>query len=138
MKLSNLKILLVEHDPFVADAFQKHFKSWGCLLVGVGSAKEGIRQLEKKNFDVIASENELLGNNGLVFFKHVKSLIPEAVTILITNYRDLIRVPKTLESVVDNIIEKPFPFGEFLTIISRHLEKQSEKFEIVSHIVRTG
>lgn len=126
LKLSNLKILLAEHDPFIADAFQKFFKSRGCVLIVVESDEKGIHLLEKENFDVIASELELLRSSGLGFFKRVKSLNPEAVKILITNYRDLTRVPKAIGSVVDDIIEKPFPFGEFLEIISRHIKIQKE------------
>ena len=132
MKLSNLKILLVEYDPFVADAFHKFFKSMGCFFVIVESAKEGIRLLEKENFDVIASENELLGNNGLVFFRHVKSLNPNAVSILITNYNDPIRFSRPLRFVLDNTIEKPFPFGEFLNIVARHVKVPAERSKIIS------
>ena len=104
----------------------------------VGSAEKGIHLLEKENFDVIASEFELLGSKGLGFFQRVISLNPEAVKILITNYRDLIRVPEALGSVVDDIIEKPFPFGEFLHIISRHIKIQAEKSKIISFPAQTG
>lgn len=138
MKLSNLKILLAEHDPFIADAFQIFFLSRRCVLVVVESAEKGIHLLEKENFDVIASEFELLGKKGIGFFKRVNSLNPEAVKILITNYRDLNRVPEALGSVVDDIIEKPFPFGEFLEIISRHISIQSEQSKIVSLVAQAG
>ena len=68
----------------------------------------------------------------------MKNLNPEAVKILITNYRDMIRVPKAIGSIVDDIIEKPFPFVEFLEIISRHIKVQAEQSKIGSFPVQKG
>jgi two-component system response regulator FlrC len=120
----NLKILLAERDSFIRHALQEYFQSKGWLFVAVESAEEGIRLLEKENFDVIVSEYELPGIDGMKFFKRVTIANPNTVKLLITNYGDIDLVSKVLKSDVDDIIEKPFSFEMFLKILVKHIEKK--------------
>jgi DNA-binding NtrC family response regulator len=94
------------------------------MFVAVESAEEGIRLLEKENFDVIVSEYELPGIDGLKFFKRVTVANPNTVKLLITNYGDIDLVSEVLKSDVDDIIEKPFSFEMFLKILVKHIEKK--------------
>ena len=122
--LQNLKILLAERDSFIRHALQVFFQSKGCLFVAVESAEEGILFLEKENFDVIVSEYELPGIDGVKFFKRVTIANPNTVKLLITNYGDIDLVSEVLKSDVDDIIEKPFSFEMFLKILVKHIEKK--------------
>ena len=90
----------------------------------VESAEEGIRFLEKENFDVIVSEYELPGIDGVKFFKRVTIANPNTVKLLITNYGDIDLISEVLKSDVDDIIEKPFSLEMFLKILVKHIEKK--------------
>ena len=122
MELPNLKILLAEHDPWITDAFERFFRCKGCFLVTVNSTEDGIGLLEKEQFDVVASEYELSGEEGLEIFKCAKSSNPDAVKILIINYGHPDPVPEEYKYAVDGIIEKPFPFQMFLEILSGRIQ----------------
>ena len=121
MEMPNLKILLAEHDPWIADAFERFFSCKGCFLVTVNSIQDGVGLLEKERFDVVASEYELSGKKGLQIFKIAKSANPDSVNILITDYGQPDPVPGEFKTDVDGIIEKPFPFEEFLGILAKHI-----------------
>ena len=123
-ELQNLKILFAERDSFIRHALQVFFQSKGCSFVAVESAEEGIRFLEKENFDVIVSEYELPGIDGVKFFKRVTIANPNTVKLLITNYGDIDLISEVLKSDVDDIIEKPFSLEMFLKILVKHIEKK--------------
>jgi DNA-binding NtrC family response regulator len=101
-----LKILLAERDLFIRHALQEYFQSKDCMFVAVESAEEGIRLLEKENFDVIVSEYELPGIDGVEFFKRVTVANPNTVKLLITNYGDIDLVSEVLKSDVDDITSR--------------------------------
>ena len=127
MEIPNLKILLAEHDPWIADAFERFFSCKGCFLVTVNSIQDGVGLLEKERFDVVASEYELSGKSGLKIFKKAKSANPDSVNILITDYGQPDPVPVEYKTDVDGVIEKPFPFEQFLEILAKHIGNDGDE-----------
>jgi len=125
VELSNLKILLVEPDPLMADTFYNFFKNNNCFFTTTKSAEGGARLLEMQTFDVLISEHELPEHDGLTFFTGVTGLNSNAVKILITNYGD--PDPQGSASAVDDIIIKPFSFEVFCKVLLRHLKKRGLK-----------
>lgn len=118
--LADLKILLIESDLFIRDALQKAFENIGCFVHTVGSAEDGFDSLGKEHFDIIMSDIDLPGMDGLEFFKSAAPRYRQALKVLIAGYGDIDPLSTAFEFGIDQIFEKPFALTTVLDALTRH------------------
>lgn len=123
-KIAGKSILLVESNQILSSVLQNAFVNYECRLVSVESAAKGLRLLKEASFDIIISDFNLPGIDGLEFFRFAASLCPAAVNIMITAYGDVDPVSRAYNAGVNGVIEKPFSFTALLAIISKHIPDQ--------------
>ena len=123
--LNGLKILLIEGDQFIRDALKISLLARGCSLTTANSAMEGLNLVEENFFDVIICDFELYGMNGFEFYKLASGYCKKSIKIMIVGYGDIDPMSKVFEYGINDIIEKPFPFGSLLDTISKHLKDKT-------------
>lgn len=123
-KLQGLKILLVGNDPCIREALTTALRDEGCRVDGVSSTADGLRGLKKESFDVIISDFNLPGVNGLEFLKTANRQCPAAIKIMLAAYGDVDPMSKAFKCGIDDVIEKPFPFESLLYTISKQLVRK--------------
>jgi diguanylate cyclase (GGDEF)-like protein/PAS domain S-box-containing protein len=89
-------ILLVDDDENVVRSLQRLLLLEGYVVLGAGSAVEGLELLSLNRVAVIVSDFRMPGMNGAEFLGRVKELYPETVRIVLSAHADL-------ESVTDAI-----------------------------------
>ncbi|MGH7195666.1 MAG: response regulator [Candidatus Saccharimonadales bacterium] len=105
------KILLVEPDKFLAEAYQKALAAAGYDVVLATGAQDAIHEADQQTPDLIILELQMAGHNGLEFLYEFRS------------YPEWQRVPVIINSLVpptetdENIV-----FWDYLNI-SAHLYK---------------
>jgi DNA-binding NtrC family response regulator len=88
-KVKKATTLLVDDDQLIRDSMRLAFRSQACFIQVVESAEAALRILNKVSFDVIISDLELPGINGLEFLKQVRASHPNSIALLISaNGRD--------------------------------------------------
>lgn len=102
------KILCVDDEPHILRALQwllkKEFE-----VVTATSAGEGIRLLQRNDFDVVISDQRMPGITGVEFLREVRKSSPRAVRILLTGYAELDAMVRSVnESEVFRFITKPW------------------------------
>ena len=102
------KILCVDDEPHILRALQwllkKEFE-----VVTATSAGEGIRLLQRNDFDVVISDQRMPGITGVEFLREVRKSAPRAVRILLTGYAELDAMVRSVnESEVFRFITKPW------------------------------
>jgi DNA-binding response OmpR family regulator len=125
--LAELKILLIEPDPFLKDALQKAFGNIGCFVDVAGSAEEGFGMLDMKEFDIIMADIDLPGIDGLEFFIRAGSQCRRALKVVIAGYGDIDPVSTASEFGIDQIFEKPFALTTVLDALTGHFRALQQR-----------
>jgi len=138
LKLKNLKTLLIDDNVIVRDTMQMIFTQKGCLLKAYETAEEGLQALGKERFDIIISDFQLPGIDGVEFFKGAIRSHPDTVRILISGYGNQSIVSEALEIGVHAFIKKPFSLTTFLEQLMPYVEKQHERISQSRDTAETG
>jgi len=106
-EIKDKKILLIDDDEGIRDSMKMFFLGEGLTIDTVETAEEGIDALAKQHYDIIITDSNLPGMDGLSFLKRIHNLCPDSFKILMTTYaKDLPAAAAGLG--VDDCIQKPF------------------------------
>ena len=125
-RLSSLKILFIDDNQAIRDCLQAAFRLNGCLLKTLGSAEKGLQVLGEEQFDIIISDLQLPGIDGVEFFKRTIASHPTTIRVLISGYGNDAIVREALEIGVHAFIAKPFDLKQLLEQLTILTEKNKE------------
>ena len=129
-KLKEFRTLLIDDDELIRDSLGMAFTNKGCYLRTAETAEEGLRALRDESFDVIISDFNLPGMDGLEFFRLASWSYPNTVNVLITAYGDKEIAAKSSEIGVHEFVEKPFTVKTLMGAIGRLLRDSNRKRNI--------
>jgi DNA-binding NtrC family response regulator len=122
------KILIVDDDPTVRSVVSEMLSILGYEVSTADSGEKGLRIFFKNKFDVVLSDYEMPGMDGVALLTRIKARSPSTLVVLITGAgREVIPSPKA--SCVDRIMCKPFNLSE----IAKALRSISDKYESQHH-----
>jgi len=117
------KILLIDDDEGIRDSMKMFFLGEGLNIDTLETVEEGIDALAKRHYDIIITDSNLPGMDGLSFLKRIHDLCPVSFKILMTTYaRDLPAAAAGLG--VDECIQKPFNAKIIRDSLIRLLERR--------------
>ena len=123
-KLKTLKTLFVDDDEFVRDSFGMIFSKKTCPLAMAATAEEGLYVLNQFRFDIIVSDYQLPGMDGLEFLGKAREIYPDSVNVLVSGNMtadEFDRRPGTLNL---SFIPKPFNViqlaGTLVALLENH------------------
>jgi two-component system C4-dicarboxylate transport response regulator DctD len=125
--LSGFSIMLVEPDLFIRDAMRDAFEGLDCSVTISSTAEDGLKLLVTGCFDVVISDTELPGLDGLNFIKVAASICPQSLRVLLTGYGDLNCSEDIQNYGVDEIFEKPFDLTELFDAIIRNFNEYQSR-----------
>ena len=95
-------------------------------FVNVLSAEEGLQAWQQQPFDLVLTDYNLRGMNGLKLVSQLKELGATAPMLLITAY-DSQEVRQEARKLVDEYITKPFFMDDLLDAIRRHVPTETRE-----------
>ena len=105
------KILIIDDDPTVRSVVSEMLSMLGHEVSTADSGEKGLRIFFKNNFDVVVSDYEMPGMNGVALSTRIKAWSPSTLVVLITGAgKEIILSQKA--SSVDRILFKPFNLSE--------------------------
>ena len=119
----NARILVVEEDPVIGDLLLRTLEGKGCKVTVSASAAEGLKQAEKKTFDLVivgAVVSELKGETLVRRLKESRKRLPVA---LIAAYDTPTSTDASRAALADLVIPKPIDMNQAIERIT----------EIISH-----
>lgn len=126
--ISGVKILLIERQAVMEESLLKISADNGSFLTAVRTAEEGLRLVKKNPYDVIISDYDLPGINGLDFFTLDPVRRCGCAKVLIAGYGDVDPVSRAHAVGIGALLEKPFPLTRLIDTVKRLLkEKNTEK-----------
>ncbi|MFZ0212266.1 MAG: sigma-54 dependent transcriptional regulator [Candidatus Acidiferrales bacterium] len=117
------RILIVEDEENARKGYEALLRKWGCEILGVGSAEEGLAQFPDFQPAVILADVELPGMNGLDFLIQVHQTSPETPVIIITGRGSDERAVQAIEAGAFWYIEKPLKAPVLRSLLDRAMGK---------------
>lgn len=123
MTAKTLRILLVEDDGSIARIIAIAMQDVGVPfhLDQAYSAEEGIELWRQQPYDLVLSDYNLRGMNGIAMIAILKADNPNLPTILFTAYDDAPVRREAKQVGVSRFIAKPFVIEEFIHLVRKLL-----------------
>ena len=122
-KLKNLRTLFVDDDDFIRDSFTMIFNQKTCPLTTAATAEEALCRLAEGQYDIIISDYQMPGMNGLEFFQKARESHPDSVNILVSGNMTGDEFSKTAGSLNLNFFPKPFNVVQLAGTLATLAEK---------------
>ena len=120
-----IKILAVDDDIVSVTILKNFLQKAGYNVTTAIDGESAIELVKKKEFDIVITDFNMPGMNGIELTKEILKFIPNAVIILITAY---ISVKAALESIklgAFDYLTKPIDKDELLIAVERGLERMN-------------
>ena len=120
-------VLVVDDDPGTCATLKNILKKHGCKVGFTYSGEEAIAMAQKKTYDIVFIDMKLPTLNGLEVYLNIKKSNPEAVTVIMTAYRQEMDelVNKALEKDAYTCLYKPLDISGVLEMIEMIMKKKS-------------
>lgn len=139
--LNELNMLFVDDDEMIRESMTYVFGKKMKQFRSVRAAEAGLEILkdESVQWDIVISDFQLPGMDGIDFLKHVMEKQPHVLTIMVTGYGRSETVEAAAEAGVDGFIEKPFTPDTIVGLIHQLLGRvENEKTAVVPMGLRLG
>jgi two-component system response regulator AtoC len=123
-KLRNMRVMLVEDDPWIRDALCLAFRNEGCALAAFERASDAVEAFREQPYDIVISDYWLPDMDGLTFLKVVGGLHPSTVKIIITAYPTSQVAYEVNVMGIHDLIQKPFTIETMERSLARFIEGQ--------------
>jgi two-component system C4-dicarboxylate transport response regulator DctD len=101
------RVLLVDDDPEVLDAYRQTLELEGFDVAAFGNAEAGLAVLSPECPAVVVSDIRMPGLDGFGLFEAVRAMDPELPVVLVTGHGDVPMAIKAVRAGAWDFIEKP-------------------------------
>ena len=115
----SLSVLIVEDDPCVLESLSSHLSALGHRVTPCRDAKEALAALERETVQLLITDAEMEGMNGLELIRQVRKTRPELGIIMMTAYEGKYPMADALLAGADGFLSKPFSLRSFSMIFER-------------------
>lgn len=122
--MSKTKILLVEDDHGLREALVDTLLLGGYQITPVDSAESAMVKLSETEFDLVVSDIQMQGMNGLSLLKSVKNKYPNLPFVLMTAYANVNDAIQAMRDGATDYLSKPFAPQVLLNLIGRYAPAQ--------------
>lgn len=122
-KTKTKRILLIDDDPRFCQAVSLKLREAGYRVFLAGDGREGLRQVEKHQPDLILSELKLLGMDGVEFLRRLRKKDERTKVFFVTAYAPEIACVHAKNLQFEGYFEKPFALEDLLREIRKTIGK---------------
>jgi len=129
------KLLVLDDDQLILDVLKRMLEILGYEVMVVSDAQSALDIVRSgpDKIDVILSDINMPGMNGIQFIQCVKDIDPNIVTVIITGFASSENAIASLRAGAFNLISKPFNNNELSIVIERAVEKRRLKRQLDSY-----
>jgi response regulator RpfG family c-di-GMP phosphodiesterase len=121
---SAIKCLVVDDEISVRQALVRVVKSCGYQVVEAGSGPEALAALEHDDVDLLISDLQMPGMDGVRLLGLVQERWPNVATIIVTGVAEIDTAVHLLQAGAYDYITKPFGVGEVRARMQQALQKR--------------
>jgi CheY-like chemotaxis protein len=117
------RILVVDDDVSVAQTLQEGLERLpNCEVVAVTEPQQALELFTQAPFDLLITDYQMRGMNGLTLAAHAHRLHPQTTTIVITAYGERVLREETDGLAIHRVLDKPVKLAEIRSIALQALE----------------
>ncbi len=136
MPLEQENILIVDDDVHILELIQRHLQSLNFHTYQAVSVKEAIGILQHQPIDLLITDLQMPGVDGLQLVKYVSEHFPNIPKLAVTGYPSIDGALKAMKSGVMDYLIKPFTKEELKNAVQKSLSLRPEpvqKTKMSSH-----
>ncbi len=118
-----VKILIVDDDEVYRDVLKDAIGEADTELSVAASGEEALELLEASPFDILITDLNMPGIDGLTLLKKARQLYPDILTLIITGYGSLESAVEAIRCGAYDYIQKPFRIDEVSVSTRNAIEK---------------
>ncbi len=123
------RILAVDDEPVILDAFRKVLVLEGFNVDTVESGPEALGLVQRNDYDFVFTDLKMPGMDGVEVVKGVKHLRPDIDVVVITGYATIETAVETMQHGAVDYVQKPFATDELRAFARRILLKREARLE---------
>ena len=117
--MGNYSILIVDDEPNYLIILSELLKDEGFDVFTASSGKEGLDICKNSDIDLILTDMQMEGMDGMELLSNVKEFNPGLPVIVITAYADVEKAVKAMQAGAFGYLSKPFANDELLVNINK-------------------
>ena len=118
------RILITDDDPVVLKALHQTFRYDNYQIVSATRAEDALEQLKRSRFNVLISDYQMPGMNGMDLLRQAKDIQPDLVRVLLTVQSDIGAVMGAInEGIAFRFAIKPWKDEDLRAIVSLSIEQ---------------
>lgn len=115
-------ILIVDDDIHILELIQRHLQSLNYHTYKAISVKEALQILKDQSIDLLITDLQMPGLDGLELIKYASEHFPEIPKLVVTGFPSIDGALEVMKSGAVDYITKPFTKDELKTAILKSLE----------------
>ena len=123
--MNKRRILIVDDEPDLLRLLEDSIELYceGCEVVPVSNAYAALEQLERQPFDLILTDYQMPGMNGLELASMVYRKSPGTPVVLVTAHRNSFWLQQEARSLdLVGFLQKPFTLAHIRELLERSLD----------------
>jgi two-component system response regulator HydG len=124
---TGIRVLIVDDDEAHAQAVGESLERVGYECTVAGSGENGLKLIEKENFDVVVTDLRMGEIDGLTLLRRTKEELPDAEVILLTGHASVQSALAAGQAGASMYLTKPLDIGE----LRASVEKASTRVRLI-------
>ena len=129
------RLLVVDDDPMVRDQLERLCRQMDYCVTAVMSAEDAIMRLGADDIDLVISDIQLPGLNGVELTSYIRERFPDVPVIVITGFSDVQPAVDVLKMGALDFLIKPFDLAVVHDLTRAALERTTV-FREIRHLRR--
>lgn len=134
-------MLVIDDEKVVLESCEKIFSQEGYEVETTEDPKKGLEMIKEKSYDVILSDWNMPGIDGMEVVRQIEEYSPDSVVLMISGYPSVDRATEAMKLGALDFIPKPFTPEELTAAVHRaekkKIENEKKNIERVSSLFRS-
>jgi DNA-binding NtrC family response regulator len=129
MEIAKEQILVVDDDADLRQAIVEILTVDGFEVHGVGTAEEAQAMLSQTAYDVLVTDNNLPGQQGIELLEDSLVRYPQIVAVVMTGFGTIETAVQAIKRGAYDYLSKPFKLVELSIMVRKGLKERTLRFE---------
>ncbi|WP_319468717.1 sigma-54 dependent transcriptional regulator [uncultured Pseudodesulfovibrio sp.] len=128
--MTRSSVLVVEDEQIARENLTHVLTATGLDVTALASAEEGLRELEKKEYDLVITDLMLPGMDGISMLERIRTQHPFVMVIVVTGHATVSNAVTAMQKGAHSYIAKPVKLDELRLQVERALEQHALSAEV--------